>query len=143
MSKRTDIAQTYVDASLKRDPASIDALAPALADDAVLVTRRGTVSGKPAILERLRDPVSGGGLRSGAGRLAIRFLRWRLARSRPGSGQGIGDVLGKLNFEPPVEQGATVKLRAPLPPNPAFSAVSLTFTFDAEDRVKRIEQALT
>ncbi len=143
MSRRTDIAQTYVDASLKRDPASIDALAAALADDAVLVTRRDTVTGKPAILQRLRGPAGGGGFRSGAGRLAVRFLRWRLARSRPGSGQGLGNVLGKLNFDPPVEQGATVKLRAPLPPNPAFSAVSLTFTFDAEDRLKRIEQALT
>jgi hypothetical protein len=143
LSRRTDIAQTYIDASLKRDPASIDALAAALADDAVLVTRRDTVTGKPAILQRLRGPAAGAGFRSGAGRLAVRFLRWRLARSRPGSGQGLGNVLGKLNFDPPVEHGATVKLRAPLPPNPAFSAVSLTFTFDAEDRLKRIEQALT
>jgi hypothetical protein len=106
-----------------------------LADDAVFVTRRGTITGKKAIVDRLRSGPAAG-MRGGP------FIRRILARrwQRRAQQHGGGGMLSQVEFEPPTESGDVVTMKAKLPPNPMISSLTLTFTFDLHDRLMRIEQ---
>jgi hypothetical protein len=52
-------------------------------------------------------------------------------------------MLGQIRFGAAEEHGETVSIKGELPANLLASALTLTFTFDAQDRLKRIEQSLS
>ncbi len=144
MSKRTEIAELYVAAQRSRDPKAIQALGGSLAEQVVLITRRGNVEGREAVLQRLANPAQGNARARFAMRL-LRLTRWRRrATSQAPRDQvgGAGAMLGQLQFGPPAEDAGTVTLKADLPPNPMFSKVTVKFDFNGADELVRIEQRL-
>jgi len=57
MPTREEVVANYLDAQKTQDEAKIKASSEALADTAVLVSPRGNVEGRDAIVERLRNPL--------------------------------------------------------------------------------------
>ena len=86
MATRIDAVRQFNDAQTSRDGAKIDAIGELLADDIVMGGgRMGDVTGKAAILERLKNPPQGGGR------------------------------MGQIEWSEPVEEGGAVKLTASTP----------------------------
>ncbi len=114
MTGRTEIAQRFIEAQRSRDNATIDALAEHLADDAVYVNPRVTVSGREAIVEQLKNPPQG-----------------------PGAA-----MAQMITWNDPVEEGDTVRVNAVVPPNPMVTGVIMNFEFGPDDKVRRIESVV-
>jgi ketosteroid isomerase-like protein len=94
---KTDLAQTYLDKSMAND---IDAVMALVTDDVVLNRgMMGTVTGKPAMAEAMRNRPAG-----------------MMAGVTP-------------TFNPPVEKGETVEVKGDLPPGLPVSSLTWTFTF--------------
>ncbi len=113
MSSRTDIAKQWIDAQQSRDADKIKVLGDSLTDDIVFSTRRGDVSGKQAVLERLQTPPQGPG----------------------------GGMMSQISWGEPAEEGSTVKVQADLPeglPIPIKGLV-LSLEFNAEDQVSKVQ----
>jgi hypothetical protein len=103
MASKTDLVRQFTDAQTSRDAAKIDAVAELLADDIVMGGgRMGEISGKAAILDRLKNP--------------------------PQMGGGGGGMMGQIQWSEPVEEGSTVKLTASTP----MGSLVRTFTFDGD-----------
>ena len=114
MGKRAEIVTQFTEAQTSRDEEKIAAVAASLADNAVMAGgRMGDVSGKDAIIDRLKNPPQ-----------------------RPGGGGG-GGMMGQISWSDPVEEGATVKVSASTP----MGSIVRTFSFDDDDRITRIEFA--
>ena len=118
MASRIEIAQQFIDAQTSRDPEKIDAVAATLAAQAVMAGgRMGEVTGREAIVERLKNPPQmgmGGGM----------------------GGMGGGGGMGQLTWSDPVEDGEKVTTSATTP----MGRLTRTFHFDG-DEITRIEFA--
>lgn len=125
MASRTEIAKEFLDAQSSRDAAKIDAVAVHIAEDASMAGGRmgGEVTGRPAVVDRLKNPPQRGG--GGGGGFG-------------GGGGGGGGF--QITWDEPVEEGATVKVKGTPPPNPMVSSITTVFTFNAEDKITRIER---
>ena len=113
MSSRTDIAKQWIEAQKSRDADKIKVLGDSLADDIVFSSRRGDVSGKQAVLERLQNPPQGPG----------------------------GGMMGQISWGEPAEEGTTVKITADLPPGLPIpiKGLVLSLEFNAEDKVSKVQ----
>jgi hypothetical protein len=109
VASKTETVQRYLDAQRSRDAAKIDAVAATLADDVTLNSPRGAISGKQAVLERLKNPPQG-----------------------PGGGGG-GQMMGQLTFAAPVEDGSAVKVTANIPAQAAAFIKGMAFVFNFND----------
>lgn len=112
MSTRTDIVARWLEAQRTRDAAVIDALGEKICEDVEMSTPRGSLSGRAAVLERLRNPPAG-----------------------PAAG-----MMGQLSFGDPVESGAGVTVVAQLPPGLPLpiKALEIAFSFSDDDRVSQV-----
>jgi hypothetical protein len=113
MGNRTELAQKYLAAQRSRDAAQIDALSASLAEDVSLVTPRGNVDGKQAVIDRLKNPPQGMG--------------------------GGGGMMGQITFGSPVEEGGNVKIEANIPPNPMIKGMTFVFSFNDSDQICKLE----
>jgi len=114
MPNRLEIVQSYLEAQKSRDAGQIKAVGEHIADDASLVSARGNVDGRDAILERLGNP----------GQAAM--------------------LLDRITWKAPEEAGDQIVVEAELPsgmpiPIQGFSA---RFDFADGDRIKKIEFVL-
>ncbi|HEV7664428.1 MAG TPA: pyridoxamine 5'-phosphate oxidase family protein [Chloroflexota bacterium] len=111
MSTRTQAAEAYVKALRTGEPSATQQASQYLADDVVLATAQGEVSGHDNVLQRITG-------------------QWPLT-----------PVFQLTGFSPPREEGDTVKVDAELPPlGAAPRSLSLTFSFNGGDKIKRVEQ---
>lgn len=117
MASKIEIAKQWVAAQQSRDADQIKALGEQIADDAVFQTRRGDISGKQAILERLQNPPQG-----------------------PGGGGG-GGMLSQIKWGEPEESGGVIKVVATLPeglPIP-IKGLELSLEFNAAGKVQKAQ----
>lgn len=111
MSTRLQAAEAYVKALRTGEPSATQTAATYLADDVVLVTAQGEVSGRPNVVQRITG-------------------QWPLT-----------PVYQHAGFSTPRQDGETLTVEGELPPmGAAPRAIKLTFAFDGSDKVKRIEQ---
>ena len=110
MPTKTELAKQFVDAQRSRDAAAIDSLAEHIADDAVLASPRGSVDGKTAIVDRLKNPPQGAG----------------------------GGMMNMITWGDPVEEGEAVRITANVPPNPMVKGLAMVFSF-AGDKIQKID----
>jgi hypothetical protein len=112
MSSRTQAAEAYVKALRTGEPSATQLASQYLADDVVLATAQGEVSGRDEVVKRITG-------------------QWPLT-----------PVFQLSGFGPPQESNGTLKLEGELPPlGAAPQKVSLTFSFDGNDKIKRVEQS--
>ena len=111
MSSRTQAAEAYVKALRTGEPGATQLASQYLADDVVLATAQGEVTGRDEVVKRITG-------------------QWPLT-----------SVFQHAGFGPAEQSGDTLKLDADFPPmGAAPSKLSLAFTFDANDKIKRVEQ---
>jgi hypothetical protein len=111
MSTRTRAAEAYVKALRTGEPSATQQAGQHLADDVVLVTAQGEVSGRDEVLKRITG-------------------QWPLT-----------PVFQHAGFAAPQEENGTVKVEADFPPlGAAPQKLSLTFSFNGGDKIKRVEQ---
>jgi hypothetical protein len=111
MSSRTQAAEAYVKALRTGEPSATQQASQYLADDVVLATAQGEVSGRDDVLKRITG-------------------QWPLT-----------PVFQHAGFSAPVEDNGTVKVEADFPPmGAAPRRLSLTFSFNGGDRIQRVEQ---
>lgn len=118
MATRTDVAKQYVEAQRSRDAGKIDELAALIADDVSMVTPRGNVDGKAALIDRLKNPPQGMG------------------------GGGGGGMMGQVTMGDPVEEGGTVKIEMNIPPNPMIQGMAYVFSFNEKDQINKVEMQI-
>jgi hypothetical protein len=111
MPSRQEIVRTYLEAQKSREPAQIKAVGDQIAEEATLVSMRGNLAGRDAILERLANP----------GQAAM--------------------LLDRISWKAPEEDGDQITVHAELPaglpiPIQGFSA---RFDFGEGDRIQKIE----
>lgn len=107
---RIEAVQKFVDAQTSRNA---DVIAELLAEQAVLATPRGgDVSGRAAIVDRIKNPPQG-------------------------MGGGGGGMMGQIEWSAPVEDANVVKMTATTP----MGSITRSFTFDDSDKITRIEFA--
>ena len=112
MGTKADIVRQFTEAQTSRDAAKIDAVASLLADNAVMGGgRMGDISGKQAILDRLKNP--------------------------PQMGGGGGGMMGQIQWSDPVEEGDVVKVTASTP----MGSIVRSFKFTDDQKIERIEFA--
>ena len=88
MGARTETVQQFTEAQSSREAEKIDAVAALIAENAVMAGgRMGEISGKAAILERLKNPPQGAG----------------------------GGMMGQIQWSAPEEDGDAVKVQATTP----------------------------
>ena len=111
MSSRTQAAEAYVKALRTGEPSATQAASQVLADDVVLATGNDEISGHANVIKRITG-------------------QWPLT-----------PVFQHAGFGPPQESDGAVKLEGELPPmGAAPQKISLTFSFNGSDKIKRIEQ---
>ena len=111
MSSRTQAAEAYIKALRTGEPSATQSASQFLADDVVLATAQGEVSGRTEVLKRITG-------------------QWPLT-----------PVFQHAGFGPLDESNGTIKAEADIPPmGAAPQKLSLTFTFDGADKIKRVEQ---
>lgn len=111
MSTRTQAAEAYVKALRTGEPSATQTAANYLADDVVLVTAQGEVSGRSNVVQRITG-------------------QWPLT-----------SVFQHAGFSTPTADGETLSVQGEVPPmGAAPRSVSLRFAFDGSDKIKRIEQ---
>src|SRR5215211_823968 len=111
MSARSQAAEAYVKALRTGEPSATQHASQYLADDVVLTTAQGEVSGRDEVLKRITG-------------------QWPLT-----------PVFQHAGFAAPQEENGRVKLEADFPPmGAAPQKLSLTFSFDGSDKIQRIEQ---
>jgi hypothetical protein len=111
MSTRTQAAEAYVKALRTGEPSATQQASHYLADDVVLATAQGEVSGHDNVLQRITG-------------------QWPLT-----------PVFQLSGFSQPREEGETVKVDAEMPPlGAAPRTVNLTFSFNGNGKISRIEQ---
>jgi hypothetical protein len=90
-----------------------DGVEALLAPDAVMASMRGDTAGARAIGDRLRNP------------------------SGPGAG-----MMGRMQWGPPLQEGDKVSIQGKAStPNPMFSGMTLTLTFNGSNKISRIEMS--
>ena len=113
MGSRTDIARQFNEAQMSRDAEKIEAVGALIADSIVMSNpRTGEISGRDAVIDRLKNPPQMGGGGGGGG-------------------------MGQLVWSEPVEDGATVKMTVTTP----MGTMARVFSFDDTDKITRIEVA--
>ena len=115
MPTREEIVANYLDAQKSQDESKVKAASEALADGAVLVSPRGNVEGRDAIVERLRNP--------GQAKMLLDRLTWGA---------------------PETASESALKVKAELPaglPIP-IQEFSTTFHFGAGDKIEKVEVVL-
>lgn len=112
MPSRQEIVQSYLDAQKSRDPAQIKAVGESIAEDASLVSMRGNLQGRDAILERLGNP----------GQAAM--------------------LLDRITWKAPEETGDQVVVQADVPAGLPIQGFTAQFDFGDGDRIKKIEFVL-
>jgi hypothetical protein len=111
MSSRTQAAEAYIKALRTGEPSATQAASQYLADDVVLATGNDEITGHTNVLKRITG-------------------QWPLT-----------PVFQHAVFSAPREQNGSVKAEGELPPmGAAPQKISLTFTFDGESKIKRVEQ---
>jgi hypothetical protein len=111
-STRVRAAEAYIKALRTGEASAADQVGAHLADDVVLSSGQDEISGRANVLKRITG-------------------QWPLT-----------PTLVHAGFSTPREEGDTVVTNGELPPlGAAPQRVSLTFTFDANDRITRIQQA--
>jgi hypothetical protein len=111
MSSRTQAAEAYIKALRTGEPTATQAASQYLADDVVLVTGNDEITGHANVLKRITG-------------------QWPLT-----------PVFQHAGFSAAQESNGQVKLEGELPPmGAAPQRISLTFTFDGGDKIKRVEQ---
>jgi hypothetical protein len=111
MSRRTQAAEAYVKALRTGEPSATQQASQYLAEDVVLATAQGEVSGHDNVLKRITG-------------------QWPLT-----------PVFQHAGFSAPREEGDAVKVDAEFPPmGAAPRALKLTFSFNGDDEIKRVEQ---
>ena len=111
MSSRTQAAEAYVKALRTGEPSATQQASQYLADDVVLVSGNEEILGHANVLKRITG-------------------QWPLT-----------SVLVHAGFSAPREENGQVKVDAEVPPmGAAPQKLSLTFGFDGDDKIKRIEQ---
>ncbi len=114
MASRAEFGKQWIEAQQSRDADKIKALGELINEDAVWTTPRGEISGKAAILERLQTPPQG-----------------------PGG----GGMMSQIKWGEPSESGDGLKIVGDLPPDLPIplKGLELDFTFDASDKVSKIQ----
>lgn len=111
MSSRTQAAEAYIKALRTGEPSATQAASQYLADDVVLVTGNDEVTGHDNVVKRITG-------------------QWPLT-----------PVFQHAGFSTPVEEDGHVTAEGELPPmGAAPQKISLTFSFDGDSKIKRIEQ---
>jgi hypothetical protein len=111
MSSRTQAAEAYVKALRTGEPSATQQASQYLADDVVLATGQDEVSGHDNVLKRITG-------------------QWPLT-----------SVFVHAGFSAPREENGQVKVDAEFPPmGAAPQKLSLSFDFDGNDKIKRVEQ---
>jgi hypothetical protein len=111
MSTRTQAAEAYVKALRTGEPSATQLAGGYLADDVVLATAQGEVTGRDEVLKRITG-------------------QWPLT-----------PVFQHAGFSTPRENGDQVTLEADFPPlGAAPQKLNLTFSFNGGDKIKRVEQ---
>jgi hypothetical protein len=111
MSSRTQAAEAYVKALRTGEPSATQQASQYLADDVVLATGQDEVSGHDNVLKRITG-------------------QWPLT-----------SVFVHAGFSAPREETGQVKVAAEFPPmGAAPQKLSLSFDFDGNDKIKRVEQ---
>ncbi|HEX8969176.1 MAG TPA: hypothetical protein VF937_14935, partial [Chloroflexota bacterium] len=111
MSSRTRAAEAYIKALRTGEPSATQAASQYLANDVVLATGNDEITGHDNVLKRITG-------------------QWPLT-----------PVFQHAGFSTPVEQDSQVKVEGEIPPmGAAPQKLSLTFSFDGADKIKRIEQ---
>jgi Pyridoxamine 5'-phosphate oxidase len=111
MSSRTEAAEAYIKALRTGEPSATQNASKYLANDVVLATAQGEVSGRDEVLKRITG-------------------QWPLT-----------PVFQHAGFGSLEESNGTVKAEADFPPmGAAPQKLSLSFAFDAEGKIKRVEQ---
>jgi hypothetical protein len=111
MSSRAQAAEAYIKALRTGEPTAAQIASQYLADDVVLSTGQAEIAGREEVTKRITG-------------------QWPLT-----------PVFQHAGFGPPQESGDTLKLEAEFPPfGAAPQKLSLTFSFNGSDKIKRVEQ---
>ena len=111
MSSRTEAAEAYIKALRTGEPSATQAADLFLADDVVLATGNDEIKGRGNVLKRITG-------------------QWPLT-----------PVFQHAGFSSPEETNGTVRAEGELPPlGAAPQKITLTFSFDGDAKIKRIEQ---
>ncbi len=111
MSTRIQAAEAYLKALRTGEPSATQRASQYLADDVVLATGQDEISGHDNVLKRITG-------------------QWPLT-----------PVFQHAGFSAPREENGTLSVEGEIPPmGAAPQKLSLTFTFDGSDKIKRIEQ---
>jgi hypothetical protein len=111
MSSRTQAAEAYVKALRTGEPSATQQASQYLADDVVLATGQDEITGHDNVLKRITG-------------------QWPLT-----------PVFQHAGFSAPQEEDGKVKVEAEFPPmGAAPQKLSLTFSFNGSDKIKRVEQ---
>jgi hypothetical protein len=111
MSTRTRAAEAYVKALRTGEPSATQYASQYLAEDVVLATGQDEIAGHDNVLKRITG-------------------QWPLT-----------PVFQHAGFSAPREEDGTVKVEGEIPPmGAAPQRLSLTFSFNASDQIKRVEQ---
>src|SRR5205823_11099517 len=111
MSSRTQAAEAYIKALRTGEPSATQAASQYLADDVVLATANDEITGHSNVLKRITG-------------------QWPLT-----------PVFQHAGFSAPEESNGNVRLEGDLPPmGAAPQKIILTFSFDPQGKIKRIEQ---
>jgi hypothetical protein len=111
MSSRIQAAEAYIKALRTGEPSASQLASNYLADDVVLATAQGEVTGRDEVVKRITG-------------------QWPLT-----------PVFQHAGFGAPQESGDTIRLDADFPPfGAAPQKLSLTFSFNGSDKIKRVEQ---
>jgi hypothetical protein len=112
MSSRTQAAEAYIKALRTGEPSATQLASQYLADDVVLTTGNDEISGHDNVLKRITG-------------------QWPLT-----------PVFQHAGFSAPREEDGQVTLDAEFPPmGAAPQKLSLTFSFNGSDKIKRVEQS--
>jgi hypothetical protein len=111
MSSRTQAAEAYIKALRTGEPSATQTASQFLADDVVLATAQGEVSGRAEVVKRITG-------------------QWPLT-----------PVFQHAGFGTPEESNGSIKYEADFPPmGAAPQKLSLTFSFNGSDKIQRVEQ---
>jgi hypothetical protein len=111
MSSRTEAAEAYVKALRTGEPSATQLAGQYLADDVVLATGQDEIAGHDNVLKRITG-------------------QWPLT-----------SVFVHAGFSAPREENGQVKVDAEVPPmGAAPQKLSLSFSFNGSDKIKRVEQ---
>lgn len=118
MPSRIEIVSQMVEAMRTRDTEKVKALTDHFADGIVLASPMGNMEGKEAVLGRLARAPGGGGGGMAAG------------------------MMEKVEWGEPEASGDDVKVGADLPPGLPLpfpiKGIDMTFSFDGDDKIARI-----